>query len=61
MEEVQHLFTMIFRISGIDEIIRVLKPGGKFFYMEHIAAEQSSMLRMVQVNTTKTYTLKTPR
>jgi len=32
----------------LQEIQRVLKPGGKFFYMEHIAAEKGSALEMVQ-------------
>ena len=38
-------------IAGIEEIIRVLKPGGKFFYMEHIAADNNSQygLRLIQV------------
>ena len=30
------------------EIKRVLKPGGKFFYMEHILDDANSQLRMVQ-------------
>ena len=30
------------------EIKRVLKPGGKFFYMEHILDDANSQLRLVQ-------------
>ena len=30
------------------EIKRVLKPGGKFFYMEHIVDDGNSQLRLVQ-------------
>ena len=30
------------------EIKRVLKPGGKFFYMEHIVDDANSQLRLVQ-------------
>jgi len=32
----------------LQEIVRVLKPGGKFFYLEHIAAENGSPLHMLQ-------------
>lgn len=32
----------------VAEIRRVLKPGGKFFFLEHVAAEQGSALRKVQ-------------
>jgi len=35
-------------VQCIQEILRVLKPGGKFFYMEHIAAEKGSLTEMVQ-------------
>ena len=30
------------------EIKRVLKPGGKFFYLEHILDDENSQLRLVQ-------------
>lgn len=32
----------------VAEIRRVLKPGGKFFFIEHVAAEQGTTLRKVQ-------------
>ncbi len=32
----------------IQEIIRVLKPGGKFIYFEHVTAGNGSILRSVQ-------------
>ena len=32
----------------VAEIRRVLKPGGKFFFIEHVAAERGSTLRKVQ-------------
>ena len=31
----------------VQEIQRVLKPGGKFFYMEHILAKEGNMLRTI--------------
>jgi ubiquinone/menaquinone biosynthesis C-methylase UbiE len=34
--------------AAIKEILRVLKPGGKFLFVEHVAAKQGSALRMVQ-------------
>ena len=30
------------------EVIRVLKPGGKLLFMEHVAAEQGTWLRRIQ-------------
>jgi len=36
------------QLQCIQEIKRVLKPGGKFFYMEHIAAAGGSRLRLMQ-------------
>lgn len=30
------------------EVIRVLKPGGKFLFMEHVAAEEGTPLRRLQ-------------
>ena len=36
------------QIKCIKEIQRVLKPGGKFFYMEHIIADEGNKLRFVQ-------------
>lgn len=32
----------------VAEIRRVLKPGGKFFFIEHVAADPGTMLRKVQ-------------
>jgi len=32
----------------VREAYRVLRPGGKFFYLEHIAYEEGTMLRRVQ-------------
>src|SRR5579883_528189 len=32
----------------LQEVIRVLKPGGRFFFLEHVAAPQGTMLRHVQ-------------
>jgi len=35
-------------VQCLQEILRVLKPGGKLFYMEHIAAEKGSVTETVQ-------------
>ncbi|MBE9105037.1 methyltransferase domain-containing protein [Nostoc sp. B(2019)] len=32
----------------LQEVIRVLKPGGCFFFLEHVAAPQGTMLRRIQ-------------
>ena len=32
----------------LQEILRVLKPGGRFFFLEHVAAPQGTWLRRVQ-------------
>jgi ubiquinone/menaquinone biosynthesis C-methylase UbiE len=32
----------------LDEIHRVLKPGGKFYFVEHVAAPTGTLLRQVQ-------------
>jgi hypothetical protein len=37
----------------MQEIQRVLKPGGKFFYMEHILAKKGDHLRPIQQAFTK--------
>jgi ubiquinone/menaquinone biosynthesis C-methylase UbiE len=34
--------------ATLQEILRVLKPGGKFFFMEHVAASQGTFLRKFQ-------------
>ena len=34
--------------DSLREILRVLKPGGKFVYIEHVAAEQGTSLRAFQ-------------
>ena len=36
------------QVKCLEEIKRVLKPGGKFFYMEHIVDDENSHLRLVQ-------------
>lgn len=39
-------------VDGLDqslgEILRVLKPGGRFFFMEHVAAPPGTWLRRIQ-------------
>jgi SAM-dependent methyltransferase len=35
-------------LRTIREVRRVLKPGGRFFFVEHVAAERGSFLRRVQ-------------
>jgi ubiquinone/menaquinone biosynthesis C-methylase UbiE len=32
----------------LDEVLRVLKPGGRFIFVEHVAAPEGSRLRRVQ-------------
>ena len=32
----------------LDEVLRVLKPGGKFLFVEHVAAEAGTRLRKIQ-------------
>ncbi|MFQ4143943.1 class I SAM-dependent methyltransferase [Chlorogloeopsis sp. ULAP02] len=32
----------------LQEVIRVLKPGGRFFFLEHVAAPQGTILRLIQ-------------
>lgn len=34
--------------AALQEILRVLKPGGSFLFIEHVAAPQGSLLRRVQ-------------
>ncbi|HCF27628.1 MAG TPA: class I SAM-dependent methyltransferase [Cyanobacteria bacterium UBA11049] len=34
--------------STLQEIRRVLKPGGRFFFLEHVAAPQGTLLRNIQ-------------
>ena len=42
------LCSVLDQAKCFSEIKRVLKPGGKFFYMEHIADDANSHLRLVQ-------------
>lgn len=35
-------------VQTISEVQRVLKPGGRFFFIEHVAAERGTFLRRVQ-------------
>jgi len=42
------LCTVQDQIKTLQEVKRVLKPGGKMFYMEHIIAEEGSYLRTLQ-------------
>jgi hypothetical protein len=34
--------------AAVREVLRVLKPGGRFLFMEHVAAPEGSWLRGVQ-------------
>ncbi|XP_047341968.1 putative methyltransferase-like protein 7A [Impatiens glandulifera] len=34
--------------AALQEIMRVLKPGGKYLFVEHVAAEDGSILRFIQ-------------
>ncbi len=50
------LFSTKYRMVTVllmQEIQRVLKPGGKFFYMEHILAKEGDHLRPIQQAFTK--------
>jgi len=42
------LCTVQDQIQTLQEVKRVLKPGGKMFYIEHIVAEEGSYLRTLQ-------------
>jgi len=42
------LCTVDDQIKTLNEVKRVLKPGGKFYYMEHIIAQEGRPLRYVQ-------------
>jgi ubiquinone/menaquinone biosynthesis C-methylase UbiE len=34
--------------TTLQEVLRILKPGGKFFFIEHVAAPKGTVLRKVQ-------------
>jgi ubiquinone/menaquinone biosynthesis C-methylase UbiE len=34
--------------ATLQEVLRVLKPGGKFYFLEHVAAPEGTFLRKVQ-------------
>jgi ubiquinone/menaquinone biosynthesis C-methylase UbiE len=34
--------------TTIQEVLRVLKPGGRFLFIEHVAASEGSLLRQIQ-------------
>jgi len=42
------LCTVDDQIKTLSEVQRVLKPGGKFYYMEHIIAQEGRALRFLQ-------------
>eukprot|EP00090_Calanus_glacialis_P031102 TRINITY_DN5095_c0_g1_i1.p1 TRINITY_DN5095_c0_g1~~TRINITY_DN5095_c0_g1_i1.p1 ORF type:complete len:261 (-),score=73.13 TRINITY_DN5095_c0_g1_i1:157-939(-) len=42
------LCTVQDQVKTLQEVSRVLKPGGKMFYMEHVIAEEGSYLRTLQ-------------
>lgn len=42
------LCTILEETKALDEIRRILKPGGKFFFLEHVAAKKGSFLRLIQ-------------
>ncbi len=35
--------------ATLQEILRVLKPGGRFLFVEHVAAPQGTLLRQIQI------------
>ena len=52
--EAEFVLTFVYRC--LEEIKRVLRPGGKFFYMEHIAAEPGTPTSYIQKVHTVTVT-----
>ncbi len=42
------LCTVSAPLQTLAEVLRVLKPGGKFIFMEHVAAPTGTVLRLVQ-------------
>jgi ubiquinone/menaquinone biosynthesis C-methylase UbiE len=42
------LFSVDNLATVLQEVLRVLKPGGRFFFLEHVAAPQGTWLRRIQ-------------
>jgi ubiquinone/menaquinone biosynthesis C-methylase UbiE len=42
------LCSVVDQMRALEEVVRVLKPGGKFFFIEHVAAKPGTWLRRLQ-------------